>query len=352
MLIKTAKGMFRRIVSPTIDALGLYDRQLQRLSTSNWLIVMYHRVIADARLDPFSLGMCVSQAHFEEQIGYLRREFSPIGMSQAISLLEQGRPLPDRSVSVTLDDGYLDNLEHALPVLERNGVPATLFMATGGMDSATPLWWDRVIHALASTRKSSVDPSLIGLPEGVRLSLAPWCRTESVEKLLATLWKRPLTQTLAMVDALEADLLPAGCEPSGALRLSTSQLLEMHRRGIEIGAHTVRHPNLTLEAPAQVQWEMETSKRELESLCGAPVDGLAYPAGWMNDETISQAREAGFRYAVATTSGFSTPHRDLFKLSRVGMPDTATSDFKRALLAIARRSSAMPASLSPLATAR
>jgi peptidoglycan/xylan/chitin deacetylase (PgdA/CDA1 family) len=352
MLINYAKSLFRRIVSPTIDALGLYDRQLRRIDSSNWLIVMYHRVIADARLDPFSLGMCVSQAHFDEQIGYLRREFSPIGMSQAISLLEQGRPLPDRAVSVTLDDGYLDNLEHALPVLERHGVPATLFMPTGGMDSAVPLWWDRVIHALASTRKSSVEASLIGLPKTARLSLAPWPRTESVEKILATLWKQPLTQTLAMVDALEADLLPTGNKPSGALRLNSNQVLEMHRRGIEIGAHTVRHPNLTLEPPARVRWEMETSKRELESLCATTVNGFAYPAGWMNDETISQAREAGFRYAVATTSGFSTPQRDLFKLSRVGMPDTATADFKRALLAIARRSGAWPASNTALATAR
>lgn len=352
MLINHAKSIFRRIVSPSIDALGFYDRELQKLSTSNWLIVMYHRVIADARLDPFSLGMCVSHAHFDEQIGYLRREFSPIGMSQAISLLEQGRPLPDRAVSVTLDDGYLDNLEHALPVLERHGMPATLFMPTGGMNSAAPLWWDRVIHALASTRKSSVEASLIGLPKTARLSLAGWSRTKSVEKILATLWTQPLTQTLAIVDALETDLLPTGCDPSGALRLNSNQLLEMHRRGIEIGAHTVRHPNLTLEPPAQVRWEMETSKMELESLCGTPVNGFAYPAGWMNDETISVAREAGFRYAVATTSGFSTPQRDLFKLSRVGMPDTATADFKRALVGIARRSSAWPPPLSHLVPAR
>lgn len=341
MLARIAKTVFKRTVSPTLDGLGLYDRELERLDACNWLIVMYHRVIADPALDPFQLGMCVSREHFDEQITYLRRNFQPIGMSQAVALLEQGRPLPDRAVSVTLDDGYLDNLEHALPILEKHHMPATLFVPTGGIDDDEQLWWDRVIHALASTRKTEVAPALVGLPEATRLPLAAWSRTDTVETILSALWQRPLTETLERVSAIERELLPVGHAPGGARRMNSAQIVEMQRRGIEIGAHTVTHPNLTLEPVDRVRWEMETSRRTLQTLCGAEVNGFAYPAGWSDPTTLAQARAAGFRYAVATTSGFSAPQRDLFSLSRVGMPDSAAADFKRALVSIARRSHAL-----------
>ncbi len=341
MLARIAKNVFKQTVSPALDGLGVYDRELDRLDACNWLIVMYHRVIADPALDPFKLGMCVSREHFDEQISYLRRNFHPIGMSEAVRLIEAGRPLPDRAVSVTLDDGYLDNLEHALPILEKHSMPATLFVPTAGVDSDERLWWDRVIHALATTRRSEVAPALVGLPETRRLSLAAWSRVESVETVLAALWTRPLSETLDRVRQLEQEMLPAGAPLSGALRMTTAQIVEMHRRGIEIGAHTVNHPNLTLEPPDRVRWEMESSRRALQQLCGAEVNGFAYPAGWKDETTVSLAREAGFRYAVATTSGFSAPQRDLFSLSRVGMPDSAAADFKRALLSIARRSGAL-----------
>jgi peptidoglycan/xylan/chitin deacetylase (PgdA/CDA1 family) len=344
MLVKLAKSVIKRTISPTIDGLGLYDRELERLDNSNWLIVMYHRVIADPALDPFGLGMCVSREHFGEQIAYLRKNFTPIGMAQAAALIEQGRPLPDRSVSVTLDDGYLDNLEHALPILERHHMPATLFVPTGGIENDERLWWDRVIHAFASTRKTEVAPALAGLSTGTRLSLAPWSRAGTLELVLAALWERPLAETLERVADLERDLLPADAGPGGARRMNADQILEMHRRGIEIGAHTVNHPNLTLESTSSVRWEMETSRQTLQRLCDAEVSGFAYPAGWKNETTVAQARAAGFRYAVATTSGFSAPQRDLFSLSRVGMPDSAAADFKRALVSIARRSHALRAS--------
>lgn len=344
MLARLAKSVFKRTVSPTMDGLGLYDRELDRLDTSNWLIVMYHRVIADPALDPFSLGMCVTREHFDDQISYLRSDFHPIGMSQAVAIIEQGRPLPERSVSVTLDDGYLDNLEHALPILERHHMPATLFVPTGGLLTDERLWWDRVIHAFAATRKSEVDAAMVGLSTGARLSLARWSRTETVELVLGSLWERPLAETLARVAALERELLPSGVAPGGAQRMNASQIVEMHRRGIEIGAHTVNHPNLTLESSASVRWEMETSRDTLQRLCGADISGFAYPAGWKDESTIAAARAAGFRYAVATTSGFSAAQRNLFSLSRVGMPDSAAADFKRALVSIARRTHALRAS--------
>jgi peptidoglycan/xylan/chitin deacetylase (PgdA/CDA1 family) len=318
--------------------MGLYDWQLRKLASPGWIILMYHRVIDDSRLDPFSLGMCVTRDHFDDQISYLQRHFNPIGIRDAVARVQRSEPLPDRAVSITFDDGYLDNYQLALPILEKRQIPMTLFVPTGGLDTDEPLWWDRVIHAFATTTKSSLAPQSAGIPlPSDTLSLSPWKRGETAELVLESLWTLPMDKVKPAVLRIERELLPPRSPGSKARRMTSQQILDMHRRGVEIAAHSVDHPNLSLETPAQVRWEMQTSKRILEHLCGSPVDGFAYPAGWMNDDTVSAAKESGFRYAVTTKPAFNSRQIDLLKLSRIGMPDTSAADFKRALISIARR---------------
>jgi len=343
MFIHHAKRALKRVVSPVVDRAGLYDSQLQKLGPPGWTIVMYHRVIDDPSSDPFSLGMCVARDYFDDQIRYLRRHFNPIGLLDAVARLQSGEPLPDRAVSVTFDDGYLDNYELALPMLEERQIPMTLFVPTGGLDTDELLWWDRVIHAFATTTKSSLAPQSIELPFlSDSLSLHPWKRSEAVKRVLEGLWTLPMDKVKPAVLRIERELSPPRSPASKARRMTSQQILDMHHRGVEIAAHSVNHPNLLLEPPAQVRWEMQTSRRFLEHLCGSPVEGFAYPAGWMNEDTVSAARESGFRYAVTTRSAFNSKESDPLRLSRVGMPDTSAADFKRALISIARRKDKEP----------
>lgn len=100
------------------------------------LILGYHRVWAAAD-DPHDL--CVSPAHFAAQMAILRREAHPLSLSELVSRWRAGR-LPPRAVAVTFDDGYLDTLTTALPVLARESVPATVFVMTGCLGAAP--WWD------------------------------------------------------------------------------------------------------------------------------------------------------------------------------------------------------------------
>ena len=50
-----------------------------------------------------------------------------------------GKPLPERAVLITFDDGYHDNLENAAPVLRKHGYPAVLFVPIGYLDDRQPL---------------------------------------------------------------------------------------------------------------------------------------------------------------------------------------------------------------------
>lgn len=336
MLKRYAKSVLKNTVSPLLDAAGVYDRRISQAVSDprQWTIVMYHRVVADAAADPFRLGMCVRRDRFEAQISYLRRQFNVVGLQDAIGRLERGEPLPERAVSITFDDGYLDNLEVALPILEAHRVPVTLFVPTGGLDTGELLWWDRVIDALAGTSHPALDTQAVGL-DGLhaRLSLSPWHRVATAEAVLEQLWALPIERVLEVVGRIEQALGPSHRTVMPAARLGAEQIREMHRRGVEIGAHSVRHPNLKLVSEADLRQEMIASREMLESLCQAPVDGFAYPGGRMNDATAVAARAVGFRYAVATISAVNRAPHDHFKLCRIGMPDSPVADFKRALSA-------------------
>jgi peptidoglycan/xylan/chitin deacetylase (PgdA/CDA1 family) len=334
VIVRHAKLFFKQFVSPVLDGLGFYDRHLRDLPANRWTIVMYHRVVASQEADPFSLGMCVTREHLDAQLRYFKRYFTPIGMSEATRLVEQGQSLPPRALSVTFDDGYLDNQTLALPLLQAHQIPAALFVPTGGLENDEPLWWDRVIYALDATEKNEFNPAALGVPlPHQSLSLDRWQRDETAVRVLDSLWTLPIAEVFDVVKRIEKALPPVRRVPAVAQRLNPQQVLQMHQAGIEVGAHSVRHPNLTLEVPSAVRQEMQNSKRTLENLINTPVAGFAYPAGYKNADTVLAAQESGFRYAVATVRGVNQIRTgsNLFELLRVGMPDTSVSDFKRAL---------------------
>jgi peptidoglycan/xylan/chitin deacetylase (PgdA/CDA1 family) len=101
-------------------------------------ILMYHAFAADG--EPESRYV-VKEQRFAAQMRLLRLlRLRVISLDEHVSQLREGRLLP-RSVVITIDDGYRDNLEIALPILRRFGYPATLFMVSGRVGQAND--WDR-----------------------------------------------------------------------------------------------------------------------------------------------------------------------------------------------------------------
>ncbi len=75
--------------------------------------------------------------------------------------------LPPRAVALTFDDGYLDTLTNAGPILSRHGLPATCFVATEGLEGPHVFWWDRLAALLLGDgARPSVLP--LDLPDGPR----------------------------------------------------------------------------------------------------------------------------------------------------------------------------------------
>ena len=115
--------------------------------------------------------------------------------------------------------------------------------------------------------------------------------------------------------------------------MSTEQLREMARNGMEIGSHTLTHPDLTTLGQSDLDREIVKSRFELEDFLGQPVRSFAYPYGRLNQRIISTVRRAGYSYACTTRPGWFHSHKDPLRLRRVTVFSGDTlGDFSRKLV--------------------
>jgi peptidoglycan/xylan/chitin deacetylase (PgdA/CDA1 family) len=299
--------------------------------------------------DPWELA--VTPDRFAEQLAFLRdtREF--FAMRTFLDLLETGR-LPANGAAVTFDDGYVDNLKVAKPLLQRAGVPAAVFIATGYVGKGREFWWDelaRLILQCAAAVDCAI--SIAGTCHRFELSTAlasdvpetPWKdwrrpRTER-EHAFIGMWK--LLQPLAGAEretallTLQSLLGSAAADPDD-LPMTVEEIDQLTGDGlIEIGAHTETHPILTgLHRNARME-EIVSSKIRCEQLLGRPVQGFAYPHGEFDDETRADVREAGFRFACSTRArSIDAGCFDALALPRLKVKNWDASRLEQELLAV------------------
>lgn len=126
--------LLKSILGTTAARLGLYKRTF----ASKLVIVAFHRV--NDQLPPDDLT-CTSTA-FREFCEFFRDHFRVVPLSQQIDALHAGRAM-DGTMSITFDDGYLDNFEVAAPILRELQLPATFFVSTGFIGSNHVPFWDK-----------------------------------------------------------------------------------------------------------------------------------------------------------------------------------------------------------------
>jgi peptidoglycan/xylan/chitin deacetylase (PgdA/CDA1 family)/glycosyltransferase involved in cell wall biosynthesis len=112
--------------------------------------------------------------------------------------------------------------------------------------------------------------------------------------------------------------------------LERTQILEMNRYGIEFGAHTMNHVDLTKVEVSEAKQEIEGSRETLEQILGKKVTAFAYPYGSVNETVKELVKKAGFKYGISTVMGPLAIHEDIFNIRRIiAHPDTNLSRFAR-----------------------
>lgn len=111
-------------------------------------VLMYHRIAnltPKEERSPLMRDLTVSPKDFEEQVRYLKEEgFTFLFAREVEDALREGRPLPEKAICLTMDDGYRDNFEEAFPILQRHGACATVFVVTKSIGRSDRLHWNEM----------------------------------------------------------------------------------------------------------------------------------------------------------------------------------------------------------------
>ncbi len=302
------------------------------MSRPSETILLYHRV-AKMESDPWSL--CVTPEHFAEHLEVLRK-CCLIKLSQARS----SGGIFDRAygrVAVTFDDGYADNIAQAAPLLERHGIPATLFIVTGYVGATREFWWDELEKIIFES--DCLPPTELITPDRNRSFALRLTRESARLPLYLSLYDflQPLTHEvrLAMMDQLlQASRQTASVRPSHRM-MTSDEIRKLAGNGLfEIGAHTTTHPKLSAQPIATQQDEVLGSKTWLEELIGKPVVSFAYPFGGSDHytrSTVEVVRNSGFTYACTTAARRVEAADDPLELPRINMTDMSGEEFEKLL---------------------
>ena len=161
-----------------------------------------------------------------------------------------------RTISLTFDDGFVDNYEVLFPILKELDCPATCFVTNRGNPEFPRECW------------STEDP----IPSNVQYLTADMIRKMDMSGL------------------------------------------------VEIGGHTAGHATLTKVSLKKASYEIVENKNWLESVLGHKIVSFAYPRGGENDQVVALVKAAGYKYAAVMEKKMRPVATDYYRIHRQIIP--------------------------------
>ena len=273
-------------------------------------VLIFHRVLPQP--DPI-FPTEVDAIQFDKMMGWVKSWFNVLPLDEAVQRLKTST-LPKRAAAITFDDGYLDNFTVALPILKRHGLSSTFFIATGFVDGGR-MWNDTVIESIRTCQLPILDLTAIGLGSYPIVS--------SLQKNVAigtVISQIKYLSDFQRIEITEKIAYSAQVKLPDNLMMTSGQIRDMHRVGMQIGAHTVNHPILSKIDLADARREIADSKIFLESLLKTKISLFAYPNGKPGTDYLPahppMVKDLGFDAAVSTHPGAANHKSDLFQIPR------------------------------------
>lgn len=254
---------------------------------------------------------------FERCIKYIKRKYSIVVLEEYLLNQEEYSNHKNKA-TILFDDGYLDNYEYALPILEKHNVKASFYVVTECIDKNIPTWTHVLEHLFQFTFKKSLSLNFTFLPENLRK-----LKAASKEDLLA--FAKELKPFLKTVMHTERNIVLAEIKNQfndvelPKVMMNWSHIRELSELGHHIGSHTVSHEMLaTVNDEEFIKKELVDSKqRILDELKKDPLS-ISYPVGSYNQMVQKLSRENGYELGLVVNQDEYVPDiNNLFEVQRI-----------------------------------
>jgi peptidoglycan/xylan/chitin deacetylase (PgdA/CDA1 family) len=304
------------------------------------VILMYHSVSGgsvDAYIDPVNR---MSPDVFEREMAFLSEHRRVISLSALVAQTSRGESPRAGTVCITFDDGYLDNLAIAAPILAKYRLPATLFLATGYVQRRETQWAD-VLYSLKFRRTADrLSLPEMGLPV---VDLASSVQDAAARRLLhRSLLEAEYEQRTQWLQEIERQLKPEGTEPRVTMNWDEARALFKCYPLFEIGGHTRDHIDLRTHTGDVARGQIDGCAADLRRELGLEPQHFSFPYGRWCGSTRALVKASGWHSAVGAGDDLRIGREsDLFAMPRIEAPRVMT-DFRF------KTSGAFPGALSLL----
>jgi len=271
----------------------------------------------------------LSVQSLDKGLTVLAKHYHFISMDKAIAMLTGKEPIKPYSIVLTFDDGYRNNVTHALPVLQKHNAPATFFLSTGQIERREPFWYDRLDYAIQHLRKeqhlSFAGQNIIFRPNQSKISRTTFTTLRNTIKEN----RLPYNETMEIVNQISTRLEEnAGCRLTDIFEedhftaiMSWEDVKNASNQGIIIGSHTVDHVILDRVDTDSARNQLMTSKKAIEEQTGKPCLYFCYPNGNWDEAIVAMVKKTGFVAAVTTDLGANTVRANPLTLHRNSFPE-------------------------------
>jgi peptidoglycan/xylan/chitin deacetylase (PgdA/CDA1 family) len=304
MSLRRAKALARR----SAWRVGALEAMHRARNAGCLTVVTFHRVLAadDPRWQTADPRYTIDREQFAACLAFFGEHYNVVSPDQVLSA-QRGIALPERPLLVTIDDGWADTHDHALPELVRAGSSAVVFVTSGAVDAAAPFWPERVVAAARTG----------ALAGGQEAAIALIRRLGRVSPAVRERWLR------AAIPPLDTRTAP---------RLgSAEELRAVAGAGMAIGGHGATHEPLA--GHTDLDAELVASRHALCRLLGPLGDGepamVSFPHGSYDHAAVVAARSAGFRVLATNDTCLNLLGDGLLEtdlVGRIGIPASGVAD--------------------------
>lgn len=267
--------------------------------------------------------------------GYLRylskRGYSVLTMDELWLFLEEGKPVPSKSVMFTIDDGFSDHHDVAARVFDEFGFALNFFVITGLLDQQLWPWDDQIAYAVNRTNIKEID---IELPFGGQYSV----------NLIATSTRKTIREIRNALKAVNQEHIYQWLDkelyrklevqfpetiPPEYRPMSWDDARSLRERGHGVYPHTRSHRILSTLEIEEKRHEISEARKRVELELSYCPEVFAYPTGRLTDYDhvdIEELKQAGFKLAFNTVPEYIKADCSHYELPRFSLPEN-TADF-------------------------
>ncbi|HEV8375949.1 MAG TPA: polysaccharide deacetylase family protein [Candidatus Polarisedimenticolia bacterium] len=284
----------------------------RRLRSSKAALILGYHGVQNGATSILSRGH--SLKNIAGLLSFLSRHLRPLSLEQIVVPLNEGENPPPGFV-LTFDDGLVNNVSLAIPLIKRMRIPATFFVPAGFVGSREDPWPILVREIVYAWPQPTI-PAEPGLWPALYLE-------GDASRFVAS---HRIKQALKRHEDRRGEVLGRLARPCGSPRapegdrvVDVELLRKMVDAGLTVGAHSRSHPILSGLDSSKAEEEITGSRRDLQEILGAEVLDFAYPNGRFPDfdeTTRTLVKEAGYRCALTTEPGTVVTGDDPFALRR------------------------------------